>query len=315
MGSLAYAELASMVPHAGGQYVYIREAFGSFPAFLFGWTLFLVIQSGFNAAVAIAFAKYLGVFVPGLGENNVIFSVLNLPISSAQVVACIVIAFLSGINILGVRQGATVQNIFTVLKVVALFALFVMGIILAKNARVNFSHFFEIRLGPKAVGVAFFAALAVPLSKALFAYDAWNTATFVAEEVRQPHKALPRALLMGSMLVMLIYVLTNVAYMANIPLPQMALIKENRVAQEVSASLFGGAGNTLIILAILVSTFGCVNGMILGGARVCFAMAKDGLFFRRCGTLHPTRLTPSTALIFQGVWSSILALTGSFDAL
>jgi len=320
-----------MYPHAGGQYVFLREAYGNFCAFLFGWTQFLVIQTGFNAAVAIAFAKYLGALVPRLGENNVLLRLplgellplaaqshwppclLHFELNSAQVVACGVIALLTGINMRGVREGAFVQNLFTVLKVLALVALIAAGLSRAGGGE----HFFplvEPIPGVLAIKTGFLAGLAVALSKALFAYDAWYTVTFVAEEVHDSHRTLPRALFLGCLLVTVLYVLTNVAYMVILPVDEIAAVPENRVAEGVALALFGNIGSTLVIVAILVSTFGCLNGLILGGARVCYAMAREGLFFRSCANLN-ARKTPGPALIYQGIWSMILALTGSYSEL
>jgi APA family basic amino acid/polyamine antiporter len=322
-----------MYPHAGGQYVFLREAYSDFWAFLFGWTQSLVIQTGFNAAVAIAFAKYLGALVPRLGEANVLARIplgellprvaqahlphclLHLELNSAQLVACGVIALLTAVNIRGVREGALVQNLFTVLKVLALVALIVAG--LARSGSGGAAHFFplvEPIPGKAALQTGFLAGLAVALSKALFAYDAWYTVTFVAEEVHDSHRTLPRALLLGCLLVTVLYVLTNVAYLAVLPVSQIAAAPENRVAERVAVVLLGHVGSTLVIAAILVSTFGCLNGLILGGARVCYAMAREGLFFRSCAALH-ARKTPMMALIFQGAWSMVLALTGSYSEL
>jgi APA family basic amino acid/polyamine antiporter len=332
LGAIACAELAAMYPHAGGQYVFLREAYGNFCAFLFGWTQFLVIQTGFNAAVAIAFAKYLGVLLPTLGEANVLARIpvgellpmaaqacvphglLHFELNSAQLVACGVIALLTGVNIRGVREGAFVQNLFTVLKVAALVALIVAGLSRSSGSAAHFFPLIEPLPGTQALQVGFLAGLAVALSKALFAYDAWFTVTFVAEEVQDSHRTLPRALLVGCLLVTVLYVLTNVAYLCVLPVSQIAAIPENRVAERVAVVLFGNIGSTLIIVAILVSTFGCVNGMIFGGARVCYAMAREGLFFRSCAALH-ARKTPMMALIYQGVWSMVLALTGSYSEL
>jgi APA family basic amino acid/polyamine antiporter len=341
LGAMAYGELAAMAPHAGGQYVFLREAFGRFWAFLFGWTLFLVIQTGFCAAVSIGFAKFLGFFIPELGEANVLISlnlaeilpgsVLNFhlawgkfELNSAQLVACGVIVFLTAVNIIGVREGAFIQNLFTVLKLTALAALIVVGL---ASERTDLSRLlnFQPKVGPKALEIGFLAGLAVALSKALFAYDAWNSVTFVAEEVRRPEKNLPRALLLGCLITTLVYVLANVAYMATLSLAEMAdpkIVPENRVAQVVAKLVFGewGAeagrwGANLVVVAILISTFGCVNGLILSGARVSYAMAQDGLFFKQAGKLHPTRRTPAVALAYLGFWSCVLTLSGTFDAL
>ena len=333
LGVLAYGELAAMAPRAGGQYVFLSEAFGRFWGFLYGWTLFLVIQTGFCAAVSIAFGKFLGDFFPALGEQNVLVSVplldgvpaltgpnapaflMRFELNSAQLVGCGVIVVLTAINILGVSQGAFVQNLFTVLKVAALAALIVFGLARSEGAADHFTPLLEPIPGPKAAEIGLLAALAVALSKALFAYDAWNSVTFVAEEVRRPEQTLPRSLLTGTLVTTLVYVLTTAAYMAVVPLPEMAAIKENRVATFVAEQLFGSVGVNLIIVAILISTFGCVNGLILSGARVCYAMARDGLFFRSCATLHATRRTPAVALLYQGIWSCILTVSGSFNAL
>jgi APA family basic amino acid/polyamine antiporter len=330
LGALSYGELAAMMPRAGGQYVFLREAFGRFPAFLFGWTLFLVIQTGFIAAVSIAFAKFLGVFLPGLAEEHKLLTIplLTSPeaaalpeflhkfeLNTAQLVACGVVVLLTVVNILGVREGAWVQNLFTVLKVAALAALIGFGFYHATDVGANFAHLTELVPGPKSLQVGILAGLAVALSKALFAYDAWNSATFVAEEVRQPQQTLPQALLLGTVVTMVVYVLTTAAYIANVPLSEMAQVAENRIAHAVAQKLFGNLGVTLVVVAILISTFGCVNGLILSGARVCYAMAQDHLFFRSCAYLHPERKTPVWALLYQGAWSCVLALTGSFNAL
>ena len=334
LGAIACSELAAMFPHSGGQYVYLCEAFGDFWAFLFGWGQFLVIQTGTIAAVAIAFAKYLGSFIPQLGEAHVLATVplgqllpaawqahlpsflVNLEINSAQLVACAVIAFLTGINIWGVRQGAFVQNLFTVLKVAALAALIAAGLSHVRSTS-NFFPLVQPTAGIKAeaLKMGLLAAMAVAFSKALFAYDAWYTVAFVAEEVRDTDRTLPRSMLLGTLLVTFLYVLTNLAYLAVLPVGQIAGIPENRVAQQVAEVLFGNIGWTLVIVAILISTFGCINGMILGGARVSYAMAREGLFFRRCANLHPKARTPGTALIFQGLWSMVLTLTGSYSDL
>ncbi len=330
LGAVCYAELAAMFPRAGGQYVFLREAYGPLPAFLFGWTQFAVIQTGFNAAVAIAFAKYLGRLGPfgGLGEANVLATirlgrwlpaavqsrlpeqVATLQINSAQVLACAVIAVLTAVNVRGVREGALVQNLFTLLKVAALVALIAAGL----SRLHGMAHFVPLLPGKEMVEAGFLAAVAVALSQALFAYDAWYTVTFVAEEVHDSHRTLPRALVLGTLLVTLVYVLANVAYLAVLPVGEIRAVPENLVAARVAEVIFGPVGRTLVIVAILVSTFGCVNGLILGGARVPYAMAREGLFFRGCAVLDAGK-TPRTALIYQGVWSMVLALSGSYETL
>jgi APA family basic amino acid/polyamine antiporter len=256
----------------------------------------------------------LGGLLPAAIETRLPQFLQHLEINSAQLVGCGLIVLLTAVNIRGVREGAAVQNLFTVLKVAALGALIVAG--LARPIAVeNFFPLFDPVPGQKAIGMGVLAALAVALSKALFAYDAWYTATFVAEEVHDSQRTLPRALLLGTIAVTVLYVLTNLAYLAVLPIGQIAAAPENRVAQSVAIAMFGNVGSTLVIVAILVSTFGCVNGMILGGARVFYAMAREGLFFRRCAALHPRTGTPAVALVYQGAWSMVLALTGSYSEL
>jgi APA family basic amino acid/polyamine antiporter len=315
LGALSYAELCAMMPRAGGQYVFLREAFGRLPAFLYGWTLFLVIQTGFNAAVAIAFAKFLGGVGLRVGESDVVLAVGGVTLSRAQIVAVAVIAVLTWVNARGVREGALVQNVFTVLKVGAIALLVVVGFGSGKGSLSHFAPVLGTELGNKGLEMGFLAAVGVAMSKALFAYDAWNTVTFAAEEVRDPERSLPRALLAGTIVTTLAYTAACAVYLDVIPLSSMAGITENRVAADVAGALMGHAGVTLVSIAILVSTFGCVNGLILGGARVLYAMARDGLFFRVAGDVDPRRHTPRGALLLQGIWSAVLALSGSYDRL
>jgi APA family basic amino acid/polyamine antiporter len=315
LGALSYGELCAMMPQAGGQYVFLREAFGSVVAFLYGWTLFLVIQTGLNAAVAIAFAKFLGGVGLRVGENDVVWSAGRFVLSRAQLVAVAVIALLTWVNARGVREGALVQNVFTVMKVGAIALLVAVAFGSGKGSFTHFSPLLGRRLGPKGLAMGLFAAMGVAMSKALFAYDAWNTVTFTAEEVREPQRNLPRALVAGSLVTTLAYAGACAVYLYVLPLDRMAGVEENRVASEVAGSLLGSAGITLVSIAILVSTFGCLNGLILGGARVLFAMARDGVFFRAAGRLDPVTHTPRGALLLQGLWSAVLALSGSYDRL
>ena len=315
LGALSYAELCAMMPRAGGQYVFLREAFGRLVAFLYGWTLFLVIQTGFNAAVAIAFAKFLGGVGLRVGETDIVLAVGGLTLSRAQLVAVVVIALLTWVNARGVRDGALVQNVFTVLKVGAIALLVIVGFASGKGSFSNFAPVFGTDLGKKGLEMGFLAAVGVAMSKALFAYDAWNTVTFVGEEVRDPTRSLPRALMAGTIVTTLAYTAACAVYLYVLPLGRMAGVEENRVAADVAGALMGPAGVTLVSVAILVSTFGCVNGLILGGARVLYAMARDGLFFRIAGDVDPRRHTPRGALVLQGIWSAVLALSGSYDRL
>ena len=317
LGALSYAELAAMMPHAGGQYVFLREAFGPGTAFLYGWTLFLVIQTGFHAAVAIAFAKYLGVLGLPVGEDDVLFAIGPVTISSASLVACVVILVLTAINCRGVREGAVLQDVLTVMKVGAVVLLVLLVIGSDAGSLDHFAPAFSTGLGPvaEAAGLGFLAATGVAMSKTLFAYDAWNTVTFAAEEIREPAKNIPRALVIGTLVTTFAYTAAAATYLYVLPMDAMAAVRENRVAAEVATIVLGRPGLVAIVIAILVSTFGCANGLILGGARVFYAMAKDKLFFARCAEIHPKFRTPVAALVLQGGWSCVLALSGSYDAL
>jgi APA family basic amino acid/polyamine antiporter len=315
LGAVSYAEPCSMMPNAGGQYVFLREAFGKRVAFLYGWTLFLVIQTGFNAAVAIAFAKYLAGVGIRAGEQDVVMSIGAIAVSRAQIVAVLVVAFLTWVNVRGVREGATLQNVMTVLKVGAIALLVGVGCSSSKGSMSHFSPVVGTALGPRGASMGFLAAAGVAMSKALFSYDAWNTVTFVAEEVRAPERTLPRALFAGTIVTMVAYTAAASAYLYVLPLDRMALVPEHRVAADVAGILLGGPGVVLVSLAILISTFGCVNGLVLGGGRVLFAMARDGVFFRVAGRISPRGRTPSGALVLQGIWSAALALSGSYDRL
>jgi APA family basic amino acid/polyamine antiporter len=317
-GALSLGELAAAFPRAGGQYVFLKEAFSPLWGFLFGWTFFLVVQSGFIAAVAIAFSKYLGVFFPFLGEANKLlsFGILGktASLSTAQVASILCIALLTAINIRGVRAGALLQNVFTIAKVAAMLLLVGAAFLFFKSSFRNFLPLLKPVL-PAASTLPLFAALAVAMSKALFAYDSWNSVAFVAEEVRNPQKNIPRAMFLGSGVVALIYTLTTMAFIYVIPIGRMALVQENRIGAAVSQAIMGQAGLVFITLAILVSTFGCVNGLILSGPRLYYAMARDGTFFKKNGRIHERFRTPHISLVYQGVWSCILVLSGTFNDL
>ena len=315
LGALSYAELSAMLPRAGGQYVFLREAFGQRVAFLYGWTLFLVVQTGFNAAVAIAFAKFLGGIGLPAGEGDALLTTPWFTLSRAQAVAVLVITILTWVNARGLREGAFVQNVFTVLKVAALALLVVVAFASGRGSFSHFEHPFSGRLGSRGVAIGFLAAAGVAVSKALFAYDAWNTVTFAAEEVREPERNLPRALVAGTVATTILYTTACAAYLYVIPIDRMAAIPENRIGAEAAGVLLGGVGVTAVSVAILLSTFGCVNGLILGGARVLFAMARDGVFFEMAGIVDKRRHTPTGALRLQAIWSCVLALSGSYDRL
>jgi len=313
-GGLSYGELAAAMPKAGGQYVFLREAYSSLFGFLYGWTVFLVIQTGFIAAVAVAFAKYLGVFFPSLSETNVLFSIGQFSLNSAQVVGILSIALLTGANVFGVRFGALIQNVFTISKIGALGILCLLAFFIGQGSFTHFTPVFSTQVN-ESLQMGFFAAFAVAMSKALFAYDAWNSVTFTAEEVREPHRTLPRALVLGTSVTMLVYTLTTAAYFYIVPIDQMVLVPDGRIAAETAQQVLGSLGLGFIVIAILISTFGCNNGLILSGARVYYAMAKDGLFFDQVGKIHPVYKTPVAGLIYQGIWASLLTLTGTYSDL
>lgn len=317
-GALSMGELASAFPRAGGQYVYLREAFSPLWGFLFGWTYFWVVQSGFIAAVAIAFSKYLGIFFPFLGEASKLFRVdlfgRTLSLSTAQVSAILCILLLTAVNVRGVHAGATLQNVFTITKVSAMVLLILAAFFFFKG---SFAHFLPLLrpVLPTASTLPLFAALAVAMSKALFAYDAWNSVSFVAEEVRDPQRNIPRAMFLGSGIVALVNTLITMAYLYVIPIGAMALIGENRIGAATAQAVMGQAGLVFITLAILVSTFGCVNGLVLSGPRLYFAMARDGMFFKANVRIHEKFRTPHVSLAFQGVWSCLLVLSGTYNDL
>ena len=325
-GALCCAELAAMLPRAGGQYVFLRQAYGPAVGFLFGWTLFLVIQTGTIAAVAIAFAKFAGVFFPTIGSENYLVRPVSLgggyalSLSSEQLVAVGLILFLTWVNTRGLRAGKWVQNTFTFAKTAALVALVVLGLSLGwksgSAARATdwwnpWANGWSPQLAQPGLTVAGGLALVVIFGKAmigpLFAQTAWTNVTFTGSEIRDPGRNLPRALLVGCGLVVTLYVLANLAYVATLSLGEIAQAPQNRVAVAALRSILGGPGASAMAAAILVSTFGCENGLILAGARVYYAMARDRLFFGAAGRTN-ARHVPAAALLAQGVWAALLTL-------
>jgi APA family basic amino acid/polyamine antiporter len=310
IAALSYGELAAAMPRAGGQYVYLRESFGPLSGFLYGWTSFLVIQTGTIAAVAVAFAKFLGVFLPWVSAGNRVAPFL----STQQLVAIAVIVFLTWLNTRGIRAGAQVQNVFTFAKTAALLGLVALALALGSNPEAvarNLTHPWE----GSAPGWGAVRAVGVAMVGALFSADAWNNITFTAGEVRHPRRNLPLSLGLGVGIVCLLYLATNVVYLSVLPLEAIQHAPEDRVATAVASALFGPAAVQLMAAAIVVSTFGCLNGLILAGARVYYAMALDGLFFRRAATVHPVRHTPVFALTLQCVWAVLLTLSGTYGDL
>jgi APA family basic amino acid/polyamine antiporter len=323
MAALSYGELAAMMPKAGGQYVYLREAFSPFWGFLYGWTLLLVIQTGTIAAVAVGFGRYLGVLVPWVSESHYIippirFGGYAVSVSTAQFVGLVLIGFLTFTNTRGLEIGKLVQNVFTTAKTGALIALIVLGIIVGVKSGVgaeNFKDFWTLRGGLQDVGKGLTAATAFGLfvgicvaqTQSLFSADAWNNITFTAGEVKDPRRNIPLSLAFGTFLVIGLYLLANVAYLATLSFSRIQNAPSDRVAAETANVIFPGAGATIMAAAIMVSTFGCNNGLILAGARLYYAMSRDGLFFRRVGELNKKHV-PAWGLILQGFWAGILVL-------
>src|SRR4051794_6603400 len=323
MAALSYGELAAMMPKAGGQYVYLREAFSPLWGFLYGWTLFLVIQTGTIAAVAVGFGRYTGVLIPWVSESNYLiepirFGSYALSLSTAQFLGLVMIALLTFMNTRGLNLGKLIQNIFTTAKTGALIALILLGIIVGIRSGAgaeNFKDFWTLRGGLQEVGpgltaiTAFglFVGICVAQTNSLFSADAWNNITFTAGEVKNPRRNIPLSLAFGTFLVIGLYLLANVAYLAALPFAAIQNAPSDRVASETANVIFPGAGATIMAVAIMVSTFGCNNGLILAGARAYYAMARDGLFFRRVGELNKNHV-PGWALIIQGIWAGFLVL-------
>jgi basic amino acid/polyamine antiporter, APA family len=356
VGALSYGELAAMMPRAGGQYVYLREALGPLWGFLYGWTLFLVIQTGTIAAVGVAFGKFLGVFFPSISASHWILHFWKVPpisigpmvlgnmdvgLNTQNLAAILMVIALSVINIFGVKTGAFIQNIFTFAKVSALLGLVLLGLFIGRNAQAiaaNFNghfwhnaglgaqHAVQVGAGGPMVIVGTLTILAVAQVGSLFSADAWNNVTFTAGEVKNPNRNLPLSLALGTGVVIALYIGCNFVYLNVLPLdgvPNGATIlergikyaSEDRVATAVLTQMFGSIGGSLMAFAIILSSVGCNNGLILAGARVYYAMAKDGLFFRGVAKLHPTYRTPAISLMVQMVWTCVLCVSGSYNQL
>jgi len=338
MAALSYGELAGMMPKAGGQFVYIQRAWGNLTGFLYGWSLFTVIQSGVIAAVAVGFAKFSGVFFPWINVQNVLFDLGFVKISSANIIAIALIVFLTWINSRGVKEGKTIQMIFTSAKLLALLFIIVSGIYIGLNKDYfaqNFSNMWQSSQWIKNTdgswnlqsisGMGLILALGTAIIGSLFSSDAWNNVTFIAGEIKDPHRNIPKSLLYGTAIVTVIYMLANIAYLGLLPVhgaPNGTGILEqgiqfatnDRVGTAAASQIFGEGALFLMAALIMVSTFGCNNGLILSGARVYYAMAKEGLFFKKAGTLNKNNV-PQFALWIQAAWASILCLSGTYGDL
>ena len=325
--ALSYGELSGMFPQAGGQYVYLREAFGKFYGFLYGWSFFAVIQTGTIAAVGVAFGKFTGYLVPQLGDGNILMGTKEgFHISAAQLVGIVTVVFLTWLNTLGVKSGKWVQFIFTSAKLAAIAGLIVFGFSKAIDAqiwRMNWMHPWQaMNIGADVQvithnslsGIALVLALCGAMVGALFSSDAWNSVTFIAGEIRKPERNIGLSLFIGTLVVTILYVTMNLMYLQVMTVPDIAHAPSARVATAAALKIFGNDGAKIIAILIMVSTFGCNNGLILSGARVYYTMALDGLFLRKAGTLNMQGV-PSYALWLQCIWASALCMSGQYGNL
>ncbi len=338
IGALSYGELAGMMPYAGGLYVYLREAYNPLIGFLYGWTTFLVIQTGTIAAVCVAFAKFTAVLIPWFGEQNILLNLFGLKISAAQVLAISCIVILTYVNMRGLKAGKTVQGVFTVAKTAALLGLILLGFFVGANAaaiKANMANFWKsswthiadgsiLSVEPLS-GILIFAAIGAAMVGSLFASDAWYTVTYIAGEVKNPRRNIPLSLVLGAGAVILLYILANISYVLVLPVQGdpastnvlgqgIQFAAYDRVGTAAASMIFGAPAAVIMAVMIMVSTFGCTNGLILSGARVYYAMAKDGLFFTATGKLNKNSV-PGVALVVQGIWASLLCLSGTYSQL
>ena len=322
LGALTYGELAAMFPHAGGQYVYLREAISPLFGYLYGWTLFMVIQTGTIAAVAVAFARFTAVLFPALSPDVFVGGTVQLPsgpievgLSAQRVFAILSIVVLTWINYWGVRTAAFIQTSLTFIKVATLVALVLLGAVLFRKPEVVAANFSMAFLPEGGSLLMLLPAIGAAMVGTLFAMDAWNNVGFAAVELKNPAKDIPIAMGLGTLTVTVLYLLSNVAYLSVLPADAIANAAQDRVGTAALQAMFGPAGLYLMAIAIMISTFGCNNGLILSGARVYYAMARDNLFFRRTGTLHPVHKTPTFGLVIQAVWISVLCVSGTYSQL
>lgn len=329
--ALSYGELSAMFPKAGGQYVYLKESYNKLTGFLYGWSFFSVIQTGTIAAVGVAFCKFAAYFIPALemNEADVLFLLGPFNIYPAQFVSIFIIILLTYINTKGVQGGKMIQTIFTVTKLLSLFGLIVFGFLLAADTEVwnaNWTDAFTMKSMTKGtgemsaaiiapvLGAGALGAIAASMVGSIFSSDAWNNVTFIAGEIKNPQKNIGLSLFLGTLIVTLIYVSANLMYLSVLPLDQIAFAESDRVAVTASNVIFGGMGTYIIAAMIMISTFGCNNGLILAGARVYYTMAQDGLFFKNAGKLNKNAV-PEWALWAQCVVASLLCLSGKYGDL
>jgi basic amino acid/polyamine antiporter, APA family len=326
IAALSYGELAGMFPKAGGQYVYLREAYNPFVAFLFGWTMFSVIQTGSIAAVGVAFASFTAYIIEPLGSKTILLQVGSFTISAAQVLAIASIVLLTWINSRGVKEGKRIQNLFTVTKLLSLFGLIILGLLIGASKDIwnaNWQNAWSPAAWKDAggqvtvtalSGFGLLGAMAISMKGSLFSSDSWNNVTFIAAEIKNPKRNIGRALFLGTFIVSIIYIAANLMYLAVLPLHDIAYASNDRVGVAVAGKIFGQSGSIIIAVMLMISTFGCNNGLILSGARVYYTMAKDGLFFKKTGELNKFSV-PGNGLWIQCLWASVLCLSGKYNDL
>ena len=326
--ALSYGELSGMYPKAGGQYVYLREAFNPLIAFLYGWSFFAVIQTGTIAAVGVAFAKFAGYFFPSLNlkDENVFFSIGEIKLYYAQLVAIGVVLVLTYVNTKGVKEGKMIQTTFTISKLLSLFGLILCGFLFIQKSFWS-ENMLSGMLSQKAMlnddgsitwesigGITLLGAVASSMVGSIFSSDSWNNVTFIAAEIKNPKRNIGLSLFLGTLVVTLIYVSANFMYLNVLPLEQIAKPEEDRLAVAAASVIFGAAGRSIIAVLIMVSTFGCINGLVMAGARVYYTMAQDGLFFRKASTLNKNAV-PEWALWTQAIVAGLMCLSGKYGEL
>ena len=324
IAAISYGELSAMFPKAGGQYVYLKEAYNKLIGFLYGWSFFAVIQTGTIAAVGVAFGKFAAYIVPSLGDQNILYELGAFKLNAAQLVSITTIILLTYINSQGVKNGKYIQTVFTITKIASLFGLVIFGFMLAAKADIwnaNWADAWTPRSYDAASGqwvtiggTVLFSAIAASMVGSLFSSDAWNGVTFISGEIKNPQRNVGLSLFLGTLIVTVIYILANIMYVAVMPMETIAFAPSERVAVEASQYIFGTTGTYIIAVMIMISTFGCNNGLILAGARVYYTMAKDGLFFKKAAGLNEASV-PGWGLWLQCIWASVLCLTGKYGDL
>ncbi|MES2419525.1 MAG: amino acid permease [Bacteroidota bacterium] len=324
VAAVSYGELSAMFPKAGGQYVYLKEAYNKLIAFLYGWSFFAVIQTGTIAAVGVAFSKFTAYLIPWVSEKNILYEVGSFKLNAAQIVSIVTIILLTYINSRGVKNSKTLQTFLTIIKILSLFGLIVFGFTLGANAdtwNANWANAWDSKMFDAGSaswmsigGTALLAGIAASMVGSLFSSDAWNGVTFIAGEIKNPQRNVGLSLFLGTLIVSIIYVLANLMYIAVMPLNEIAFAKEDRVAVDAAQYIFGNTGTIIIAVMIMISTFACNNGLIMAGSRVYYTMAKDGLFFKKAAHLNSSSV-PAWALWAQCIWASALCLTGKYGDL